>query len=76
MEAQVVAGLLEDEGIVFRIPGVDLKDEVAAFQQVANSMGSDILVAEQHLERARAILAEAREAAQGMSDDDFEEDKG
>jgi hypothetical protein len=63
MEARLVFGLLESEGIIVRVPGAMLADEWAASMQSAGLVGTDVLVAEQHLDKARQILADFRAAA-------------
>ncbi len=61
-EARLVATLLRDAGVRVFVAGEALTDEFAMSQRLMNLQGVTVMVAPEDLERARAVLAEAKEA--------------
>ena len=53
--AQVLAGLLESEGIPAQVPGAELMDEFGMAQKLSGT--AEVVVAREHLERAADIVA-------------------
>lgn len=69
-EAKVIVSVLAGEGIpAFHATG-NLMDEFAVTQAMMNLQGVEVLVAAASLERAKAVLAAAREAGKFIDADD------
>lgn len=63
MEAQILAGLLQSEGVPARVPGTELNDE---FGQAMRMGAAEVIVPVAHLEAAQDIVAAWKErGAQG-----------
>ncbi len=61
--AQILAGLLESEGIPAKVPGAGLTDEFGMSQKLAGT--ADVVVTRDHLERAADIVAAWKERENG-----------
>ncbi|MEM1448348.1 MAG: DUF2007 domain-containing protein [Planctomycetota bacterium] len=60
MEAKLLAGLLEAEGIAARVPGSELTDEVGMARKLVAA--ADVVVPGGDVERARDIVAAWKES--------------
>lgn len=68
--AEVLASLLQRQGIQASVSGSNLQDEVAAAQRVANTLGSVVLVPKDDLEEARRILTDLKSSNAGEDEAD------
>ena len=68
-EAQVIAGVLHDEGIVAQVEGQLLADEFAVSQRLMNLQGVRIFVRTEDLERAKRALEAAKQAGRAMDEE-------
>jgi len=68
-EAQVVEALLQSAGIPVYVPGLLLQDDFAVSQRAMGLLGVKVEVPKTDLERAKQILAEAREKARSEEPD-------
>ena len=63
-EAKVISGLLASAGITV-VSNLDLRnDEFAMAQSLMNLTGVDVYVAEEELDEAKRVLADARDSGQ------------
>jgi hypothetical protein len=74
IQAQVLASLLEAEGIETFVPGANLLDEFASASQRMGGLGMSIHVPAGRLDDALQLLAEAREVGGGLVDDEDPEE--
>ena len=68
--AEVVVGMLKDEGIAAFVQGENLMDPVSASQKAVGNMTVRVHVAEDRLEEARKVLTAARAAGHIDEDDE------
>ncbi|MBI4878326.1 MAG: DUF2007 domain-containing protein [Planctomycetes bacterium] len=71
--AQVVVGILKDEGIAAHVLGENLQDGFASSQRILGNLAACVFVEERRIEEARRILAAAR-AAGHLCDDEPDAD--
>lgn len=67
MEAELIKGLLEGEGILCRIPGELATDQFTAAKQVTGGRELDVRVSPADFEKARGIIRQAIEDGQRLA---------
>lgn len=72
--AEVVVGILKDEGVAAFVQGENLQDEFAASQRLIGNIGTTIFVPEDSLARAQEVLAAAREEGKLEAGDEAPEE--
>ena len=70
IEASIIKGILESEGIPVYVDGELLMDEFNMSQKLMNMSGISIEIAQEDLERARAIVASARDSGKAMEEEE------
>jgi hypothetical protein len=68
--AQMLKSLLEESGIPAYVQGGALLDEFAKSQEAFGASGVDVQVANDRLEEAKLLLAEAREAGRQLEEEE------
>lgn len=67
--AEVVVGILKDEGIAAFVRGANLSDPVASSQRALGNLAVRVFVDERRLEEARKVLTAARAAGHVLEEE-------